>query len=108
MLEGQRQANDLQYQGFLADDREIRRTRAEALQRQEGNIARRSALANKNRDAIIANNQAVAQLEASRIKQNWNSIDNYLYGVEGRVRQRLVENRDRRNQFLMQTGQFSA
>lgn len=78
MLEGQRQANDLQYQGFLADDREIRRTRAEALQRQEGNIARRSALANKNRDAIIANNQAVAQLEASRIKQNWNSIDNYL------------------------------
>lgn len=108
MLEGQRQANDLQYQGFLADDREIRRTRAEALQRQEGNIARRSALANKNRDAIIANNQAVAQLEASRIKQNWNSIDNYLYGVEGRVRQRLVKNRDRRNQFLMQTGQFSA
>lgn len=108
MLEGQRQANDLQYQGFLADDREIRRTQAEALQRQEGNIARRSALANENRDAIIANNQAVAQLEASRIKQNWNSIDNYLQGVEGRVRQRLVENRDRRNQFLMQTGQFSA
>lgn len=108
MLEGQRQANDLQYQGFLADDREIRRTRAEALQRQEGNIARRSALANKNRDAIIANNQAVAQLEASRIKQNWNSIDNYLQGVEGRVRQRLVKNRNRRNQFLMQTGQFSA
>lgn len=108
MLEGQRQANDLQYQGFLADDREIRRTQAEALQRQEGNIARRSALANKNRDAIIANNQAVAQLEASRIKQNQKSIDNYLQGVERRVRQRLVENRDRRNQFLMQTGQFSA
>lgn len=108
MLEGQRQANDLQYQGFLADDREIRRTQAEALQRQEGNIARRSALANENRDAIINNNQAVAQLEASRIKQNWNSIDNYLQGVEGRMRQRLTENRDRRNQFLMQTGQFSA
>lgn len=108
MLEGQRQANDLQYQGFLADDREIRRTQAEALQRQEGNIARRSALANENRDAIIANNQAVAQLEASRVKQNWNSVDNYLQGVEGRMRQRLTENRDRRNQFLMQTGQFSA
>lgn len=108
MLEGQRQANDLQYQGFLADDREIRRTQAEALQRQEGNIARRSALANENRDAIIANNQAVAQLEASRIKQNWNSVDNYLQGVEGRMRQRIAENRDRRNQFLMQTGQFSA
>ncbi len=108
ILEGQRQANDLQYQGFLADDREIKRTQAEALQRQEGNIARRSALANENRDAIIANNQAVAQLEASRVKQNWNSVDNYLQGVEGRMRQRLTENRDRRNQFLMQTGQFSA
>lgn len=60
MLEGQRSANDLQYQGFIADDREIKRTQAEALQRQEGNIARRSGLANENRDAIIANNQAVA------------------------------------------------
>ena len=108
MLEGQRSANDLQYQGFIADDREIKRTQAEALQRQEGNIARRSALANENRDAIISNNQAVAQLEASRIKQNWNSVDNYLQGVEARTRQRLTENRDRRNQFLMQTGQFSA
>lgn len=108
MLEGQRSANDLQYQGFLADDKEIKRTQAEALQRQEGNIARRSALANENRDAIIANNQAVAQLEASGVKQNWNSVDNYLQGVEGRMRQRIAENRDRRNQFLMQTGQFSA
>ena len=108
MLEGQRSANDLQYQGFIADDRETKRTQDEALQRQEGNIARRSNLANENRDAIINNNQAVAQLEASRIKQNWGSMDNYLQGVEARTRQRMIENRDRRNQFLMQTGQFSA
>lgn len=60
MLEGQRSANDLQYQGFIADDREIKRTQAEALQRQERNIAKRSGIANENRDAIIANNQAVA------------------------------------------------
>lgn len=120
MLEGQRQANDLQYQGFLADDREIRRTQAEALQRQEGNIARRSALANENRDAIIANNQAVAQLEASRIKQNWNSVDNFLKGVEGRVRERIdyqealrrrkeLEDRyDRRNYERIQDQRFNA
>lgn len=106
MLEGQEQANNLQYQGFIADDKEIKRTQAEALQRQEDNIARRSALANENRDAILANNQAKAQLEASRIKQNWNSIDNYLKEVEGSTKQRLAENRDRRNEFLMQTGQF--
>lgn len=60
MLEGQIRANDLQYQGFIADDREIKRTQAEALQRQERNIAKRSDRANENRDAIIANNQAVA------------------------------------------------
>lgn len=60
MLEGQIRANDLQYQGFIADDREIKRTQAEALQRQERNIAKRSDIANENRDAIIANNQAVA------------------------------------------------
>lgn len=108
MLEGQRSANDLQYQGFIADDNEIRRTQAEALKRQEDNVARRSALANENRDAILANNQAVAQLEASRVKQNWNSIDNYLQGVEGRMRQRMTEDRDRRNNFALQTGQSEA
>lgn len=89
MLEGQRQANDLQYQGFLADDREIRRTQAEALQRHEGSIARHSALANKNRDAIIDNNQVVAQLEASKVKQNLNSVDNYSKEVTRRLRERL-------------------
>lgn len=108
MLEGQRQANNLQHQGFLADNREIRRTQAEALQRQESNIARHSKLANDNIDAIITNNQTAAQLEASRLKQNWNSINNYLQEGEGRMRQRLAEDKDRYNQFLLQTGQFSA
>lgn len=108
MLEGQRYANDLQYQGFLADDKEIKRTQAEALKRQEDNIARRSALINENRDAIITNNQAVAQLEASRVKQNWQSIDNYLGGIEGRMRQKLIEDRDRRSQFALQTSSSSA
>ncbi len=108
MLEGQRLANNLQYQGFLADDREIRRTQAEALQRQENNTQRRTEIANKNREAIITNNQNIAQLEAARIKQNWNSIDNYLRGVEGRVIQSLTENRNRRNQFDLQVSNDEA
>lgn len=108
MLEGQIHANDLQYQGFIADDREIKRTQAEALKRQEDNIARRSKLANDNMDAIIENNQILAQLEASRLKQNWTSIDNYLQGFEGRIGQRFVEDRKRRNQFALQAGQLSA
>ena len=84
MLEGQSYANDLQYRGFLADDKEIKRTQAEALRRQEDNTARRTATANENRDAINKYNQALGQLEASRLKQNWNSIDNYLKGIESR------------------------
>lgn len=89
MFEGQKYSNDLQAQGFLADDKEIKRTQAEALKRQEDNIARRSALANENRDAIINNNQTLAQLEAARVKQNWNSVDNYLQGVERRAWNRI-------------------
>lgn len=108
MLEGKRLADELQYQGFAADDKEIKRTQAEALKRQEDNVARRTALANENLDSIIANNQARAQLEASRVKQNWNSIDNYLQGVLGRRRQSLTEERDRRNQFALQVGQSEA
>lgn len=108
MLEGQIHANDLQYQGFMADDREIKRTQAEALKRQEDNIARRSKLANDNMDAIIENNQILAQLEASRLKQNWTSIDNYLQGFEGRIGQRIADDRKRRIQFALQAGQLSA
>lgn len=107
-LDATRQANDLQYQGFIADDKEINRTQAEALKRQEDNIARRSVLANENRDAILANNQAVAQLEASRRKQNWNSIDNYLQGLEVRTRQRLEDDKNRREQFALQVGMDEA
>lgn len=108
MLEGQIHANDLQYQGFIADDREIKRTQAEALKRQEDNIARRSKLANDKMDAIIENNQILAQLEAARLKQNLVSIDNSLRGYEGRIGQRIAEDRKRRNQFALQAGQLRA
>lgn len=87
MLEGQTMANDLQYQGFLADDKEIKRTSVEALKRQEDNMRRRSDLANDNIDETVKTIQTKAQLEASRQKQNWQSVDNYLKGVEGRVKE---------------------
>jgi len=51
-LDANRQAADLQYQGFLADDKEILRTKQEALKRQEDNIARRTDTANFNRASI--------------------------------------------------------
>lgn len=99
MLEGQRQANQLQAEGFLADDQEIRRTQAEALARQEDNMARRSDVANFNRASINQTNRERAQLEATRLKSNWQSWDNFLQGFESRIRTRMDENRERANNF---------
>lgn len=99
MLEGQRQANQLQAEGFLADDQEIRRTQAEALARQEDNMARRSDVANFNRASINQTNRERAQLEATRLKFNWQSWDNFLQGFESRIRTRMDENRERANNF---------
>lgn len=101
MYEGQSKAYELQHLGFLADDKEIRRTQAEALKKQEDNIARRTAVGKENTDSIISNNQAIAQLEASRLKQNWGSQDAYNQGIESRWRQDIAEKNDRSNQFAL-------
>ena len=104
-LDANRQSTDLERQGFLADDAEIKRTKAEALKRQEDNIARRSEVANFNRASINQTNRELAQLEGARLKQNWQSVDNFLAGLEGRVRQRVEADRDRRTNFRLQTAQ---
>lgn len=103
-LDADRQARDLEYQGFLADDREIRRTREAALARQEDNMARRSDVANFNRASINQTNRERAQLEATRLRRNWQSIDNFLAGMEGRLRTRFESDRERRNNFRLWTG----
>lgn len=102
-LDANRQANDLEYQGFLADDKEIKRTQNEALLRQEDNMARRSEVANWNRASINQTNRERAQLEASRLKSNWGSWDNYLSGIETRLRTRQELNKDRDEKFKLQT-----
>lgn len=101
-LDANRQARDLEYQGFLADDKEIKRTQAEALARQEDNMARRSEVANFNRASINQTNREIDQLEATRLKQNWQSVDNYLKGVEDRFRITLAENKRRRQNLSTQ------
>lgn len=102
-LDANRQASDLEYQGFLADDKEILRTQQEALKRQEDNTARRSAVANENRSSINKTNRERAELEATRLRRNWQSRDNFLQGVEGRLRTRFEQDKERRNNFRLQT-----
>ena len=90
-LDANRQATDLQYQGFLADDKEILRTKQEALKRQEDNIARRTDTANFNRASINQANRELAQIEAGRLKSNWQSRDNFLSGVESDLKYRNAQ-----------------
>lgn len=97
-LDANRQSRDLEYQGFLADDKEILRTRQEALRRQEDNTARRNQVANANRASINQTNREIAQLEATRLKSNWQSQDNFLAGIEGRTRQQIAYRQHLRDQ----------
>ena len=76
--------------GFLADDKEIRRTREAALARQEDNMARRSDVANFNRASINQTNRERAQLEADKRKQNWKSWDNYMQQIESKLNERIA------------------
>ena len=101
-LDANRQATDLEYQGFLVNDKEIKRTAAEALKRQEDNTARRSAVSNENRASINRTNREIAELEATRLRRNWQSRDSYLQGIESRSEQ----NRERINNFRLQTSLF--
>lgn len=90
-LDANRQANELERQGFLADDQEIKRTSQEALKRQEDNTARRSQVANYNRDAIIQNRKNIAEIEAQRQNANYVSKNNYLSGIENELRQKNAQ-----------------
>ena len=86
MLDAGRQADELEYKGYLADDEEIKRTRAEALQRQENNAARRMAVANENSKALNANNRELANLEAVRLNKNYTSRDNFNKDIEAELK----------------------
>ena len=108
MLEGYDGANKLQQEGYLLDNQEIKRTQGEALKRREDNIARRTAGANKNREAIIKNNQALAQLEASRLKMNWGSLDDYLKELITNIKQEDLDNKSRWQSLYLNNTEFAA
>lgn len=88
-LSANRQATDLQYQGFLADDRRIKQTQEKAWQVQADNTQRRSVVANKNRQAIAEANKNIAEIEAARLKANHDAKDAYLQQIEGGLKSRL-------------------
>ena len=97
-LEADRQARDLEYQGFLADDKEIKRTQEAALARQEDNMARRSQVANINRKSILDKIKEDAQIEVSRRLSDYQGIDNFLKEATARRYTRMQEDKQNRMQ----------
>lgn len=97
-LEADRQARDLEYQGFLADDKEIKRTQEAALARQEDNMARRSQVANVNRKSILDKIKEDAQIEVSRRLSDYQGIDNFLKEATARRYTRMQEDKQNRMQ----------
>lgn len=93
-LAANRQAQELQTQGFSADDQEIQRTKEAARQRVESNIARRSELANKNKDALNEYRRTQGQLKSDYLLKNWNVTANRLYENEDRMNREVEQFRN--------------
>ena len=97
-LSALRSAREAQMQGDLANEQRMFETGM--LSRQESNAAkaRRTDVANQNRQSMNAIALAKANLEASRRMANWQSTDNFLQGIEHNYRQsRALENQNNYN-----------
>ena len=93
------QAMEQERRGFLADDAEIKRTKAESLKEEKENKARRAETINFNTATRIQNAKELAQLEAARLKQNRLSIDNYTTELKDQLSRMLQEEKTRRDSF---------
>ena len=80
-LEAQRQADNLVNQANLQDWQEIKRTRAEALARQEDNMARRTQVANNNLKELANYRQDLAEIDAAKNIKNSDSVGEFINGI---------------------------
>ena len=95
-LEANNRGNEIRLQGDLQDNNMIKTTRDQAWQIEADNIARRSAVANKNRESLLGINKAKHDINAARRSANWVSIENFLKEKEQKElkRQELQRNFD--------------
>lgn len=78
-------ANQLELQGFIADNKEIRRTSEAARERQEKNIALRNTIANYNTEQINNFNAKLNRIEAAYKAKNFESTNNLLKSLENQI-----------------------
>lgn len=81
-LEARQKGNELRTQGDYVDNQAIRESRNQAWQVEANNQARRSDVANRNRQSIIGINKAKHDIEAARQSTNWTNIQNFLKNLE--------------------------
>lgn len=81
-LEARQKGNELRTQGDYVDNQAIRESRNQAWQVEANNQARRSDVANRNRQSIIGINKAKHDIEAARQSTNWTNIQTFLKNLE--------------------------
>lgn len=108
MLEGNKQANMLETEGFLADNQEIKRTQAESLRRAEDNIARRTAVANEHMKSILNTNLQRAQVDASKLQKDYTSQDAFEQQLESDLSTSLANKQRETEAFATQIGEYNA
>lgn len=98
-LQANSQAQGIEQKGFLEDDNAIKQNKAQALQIQNENTAAEIQNANANKQAIQNAEKVKAQIEATRLKQNWQTKDNLAGELLNRFNTRMEE----RQQHMLNT-----
>lgn len=98
-LDTNRQATDLEIQGFLANDKEIQRTKEIALQNAKEGIANRNQVANYNADQTAEWRRRQGQYEAQRRYANYQGIANFVANnISAPLKERAAYNLSQRRQ----------
>lgn len=91
MLEGNRNAQQLQQRGFQADNDAIQKSKEQALAIQNQNVISRNKVANQNRESIRQTNLQKAELDAALMEKQYNNWDRLAqYGID-MANQRFAE-----------------
>ncbi len=91
MFQGNKYADQLEQQGFLADNAEIQRTKAAALQTQNENAHARNEAMNRNNYSINQARMQKAQLDASLAQKQYDNWDRLAQHTINQANQRIAE-----------------
>ena len=106
--EGNKQGSEYQAQGFLADDQKIRESQKTSFDNMVKSKENRWNVANANTKELINTIRAKSELEAQRLKSNWQSWDNFLQEQEKENLSDYLKDKERRENFELQAAQLDS